>query len=346
MTSSRKQKRLLRNVSRSFYLTLRVLPEKIRPQISLAYLLARASDTIADTAAVPRPERIKLLESFRQAIRQGAHDQTSAMGGFSLPSIARDAATPGERALLKNIGHCFEKLAGFSDVDRLMISELLDTIIAGQIFDLERFPGVDGTGIIALTDDTELDRYTHMVAGCVGEFWTKMCMEHVRDLRDWDADSMTALGTRFGKGLQLINVLRDISRDLRTGRCYLPVANPQELLSPANFPRFEPLYNAWLDQAVKHLEAAWLYTMQIPRTQLGLRLACIWPVWIGLKTIVRLRKANPLDPDRHIKISRLEVYAILLRSWLLSRDSRKLQGHMRKLHHAALGITSERRRHR
>ena len=43
---------LLRDVSRSFYLTLRVLPNAVRPQISVAYLLARASDTIADTDAV------------------------------------------------------------------------------------------------------------------------------------------------------------------------------------------------------------------------------------------------------------------------------------------------------
>ena len=43
---------LLQGVSRSFYLTLRVLPGSIRPQIGLAYLLARTTDTIADTGWV------------------------------------------------------------------------------------------------------------------------------------------------------------------------------------------------------------------------------------------------------------------------------------------------------
>jgi farnesyl-diphosphate farnesyltransferase len=344
MMSARKQRKLLRDVSRSFYLSLRVLPARIRPQISLAYLLARASDTIADTQAMPRAERIKLLESFRHAIRQHAQRE-DASGSFSAAGIAREAATAGERRLLKKIDHCLKSLAGFSDVDRMLISELLDQIIAGQIFDLEKFTGTDETGIVALANEDELDRYTYLVAGSVGEFWTKMCMEHVRDLRDWNAASMAALGVRFGKALQIINILRDIARDLRAGRCYLPVSDPQSLLVPANFTRIEEYYQQLLDETLKHLDAGWLYTMQIPRSQMGLRLACIWPIWIGMKTIARLRKSNPLNPNRRIRISRFEVYAILLRSWLLCRDSAKLYRHKRKLHHAALGLVATRKRH-
>ncbi len=44
---------LLKATSRSFYLTLRVLPGAMRLQISLTYLLARTTDTIADTELVP-----------------------------------------------------------------------------------------------------------------------------------------------------------------------------------------------------------------------------------------------------------------------------------------------------
>ena len=61
-------KDLLRSVSRSFYLTLRVLPKSIRPQIGLAYLLARATDTIADTDAVPINRRMETLALYRDRI--------------------------------------------------------------------------------------------------------------------------------------------------------------------------------------------------------------------------------------------------------------------------------------
>ena len=49
---------LLQATLRSFYLTLRVLPAAVRPQIGLAYLLARTTDTIADTELVPLEQRL------------------------------------------------------------------------------------------------------------------------------------------------------------------------------------------------------------------------------------------------------------------------------------------------
>ena len=42
---------VLKRVSRSFYLSLRILPRSLRTPIGLAYLFARAADTIAKHAA-------------------------------------------------------------------------------------------------------------------------------------------------------------------------------------------------------------------------------------------------------------------------------------------------------
>ena len=263
---------LLRDVSRSFYLTLRVLPREIRPQISLAYLLARASDTIADAGGVERAERVAILREFSEG-RASARRFAERLG------VAE--ATPSEAKLLEHLPAVLESLATFSADDRSRIWELLQIIVSGQIFDLERFHGKP------LTDD-ELDRYTYMVAGCVGEFWTKMCAAHVRGLEEWKAGRMEELGVRFGKGLQLVNVLRDIGEDRRRGRQYLPNLDD---------------YQRWLDRAVEHLEAGWEYTLAIPPAQWRLRLACIWPICIGLRTIALLRSSNPRDPVR-VAISR------------------------------------------
>jgi len=173
------------------------------------------------------------------------------------------------------------------------------------------------------------------VAGCVGEFWTRMCVAHLRALGDWDAETMSELGVRFGKGLQLVNVLRDIAWDLRRGRCYLPVEHPRALLDPANYDSIRVGYTKWLDGAVEHLVAGWEYTMQIPRSLWRLRLACIWPIWIGLKTIARLRTGNPLDPANRIKISRGEVYRMMARSFLIVRNDAALNRVFQKLREAA-----------
>jgi farnesyl-diphosphate farnesyltransferase len=134
-----------------------------------------------------------------------------------------------------------------------------------------------------------------------------------------------AAGIRFGKGLQLVNILRDIPKDLRMGRCYLPVPEPRRLLDPASFESVRPLYYRWLDIAVEHLDDGWQYTMAIPAKFWRLRLACIWPIWIGLGTVALLRRSNPLDPTVRIMVPQRDVNGMLLRSVLTCRSAAALQ---------------------
>jgi farnesyl-diphosphate farnesyltransferase len=124
--------------------------------------------------------------------------------------------------------------------------------------------------------------------------------------------------------LQLVNVLRDIPRDLRKGRCYLPRQSlaaaglsPADLLSPGNHARFRPLYDQWLAQAEAHLAAGWDYTNALPAGQFRVRLACAWPILFGVRTLRLLRHENVLDDARRLKVSRPEVRALIARSILL-----------------------------
>lgn len=303
MTTARQQELigpLLNEVSRSFYLTLRVLSKQIRPQISLAYLLARATDTIADTQVVARERRLELL-------RQMQAGEIKAVA-----ELVEHQGLPSERMLLQRLDECCAMLKSFPEGDQKRICDLWRTIIAGQIFDLETFTGE----LTALKDEAELDRYTYLVAGCVGEFWTRMCAANVKGLESWRDGAMEEKGVRFGKGLQLVNILRDLPRDLRIGRCYLPVSEPQHLLAVENFPEMQPLYNRWLDAAVAHLDAGWQYTMSYPVRHWRLRLACAWPIWIGLETIALLRRANPLDAAKRVMVPQAVVNRMLARTVL------------------------------
>src|SRR6185295_2403632 len=92
----------------------------------------------------------------------------------------------------------------------------------GMVFDLARFPGEDAAGLAALDTLEELDHYTYLVAGCVGPFWTAVHVAHRPRRGGWDLATMSAAGVRFGKALQMTNVLRDAAADVRAGRCYLP----------------------------------------------------------------------------------------------------------------------------
>ena len=309
---------LLKAVSRSFYLTLRVLPSKTRPQIGLAYLLARTTDTIADTELVPLDERLRALRALRDRIS----GRSSARLEFTL--LARNQASPAERILLEQCEASLAVLQSLAPADQHLVVEVLETITSGQELDLRRFAGASRDLITALQTDEELDDYTYRVAGCVGEFWTKICRAHLFPRAPLDDAFLLANGVRFGKGLQLVNILRDLPADLSHGRCYLPEQKlsavglePTDLLQPASEPRLRPLYDAYLDRAEAHLLAGWAYTLALPRSCVRVRLACAWPILIGLETSNLLRLGKVLDPHHRIKLSRPRVRRLMLRSVLL-----------------------------
>ena len=96
--------------------------------------------------------------------------------------------------------------------------------------------------------------------------------------------AMRALGMRFGQGLQLTNILRDVPRDLRQGRCYLPRADlarlglsPRDLLDPAAAATARPLVRELLQVALDRYDAGWRYTVAIPAGEPRMRLACWRP---------------------------------------------------------------------
>ena len=238
---------LLKEVSRSFYLTLRVLPKSIGPQIGLAYLLARTTDTIADTEIVSIEQRLKMLQAFRERILG------TSTAPLDFGQLAQQQGLPAERVLLEKSEASLTLLQAQSEIDKKLIREVLDIITGGQELDLKRFGNPEPNKIVALPTDAELDDYTYRVAGCVGKFWTRICLEH--QFSDLEVLGFTRLsdpffeelGVRFGKGLQLINILRDIPADLAKGRCYIPAEKlstiglaPADLLAARNRAEIPP----------------------------------------------------------------------------------------------------------
>ena len=317
---------LLKQTSRSFYLTLRVLPAAVRPQIGLAYLLARTTDTIADTELISLAQRLDALQKLRERIL----GQTSAPLNFG--ELAKHQGSPAEKTLLEKTEAGLALLQTLSPEDLKLVRDVLTTITGGQELDLRRFGQVANTGasatgqqVVALETAAELDDYTYRVAGCVGEFWTKICRAHLFPDAKLDEKQFLTDGIRFGKGLQLVNILRDLPADLKNGRCYLPLQRldeakllPEVLLSPANAQKFLPLFHEYLDKAEAHLAAGWRYTNTLPFGQYRVRLACAWPILIGVRTIEKLRAADVIGLQQRVKVSHGEVRGIIFRSLVRS----------------------------
>src|SRR2546427_994081 len=176
------------------------------------------------------------------------------------------------------------RLEALPAADRAEVRAVVATLMTGMVFDLTRFPGEDAASLTALDTLDELDRYTYLVAGCVGPFWTALHVAHRPRLRHWDLRDMSEKGVSFGKALQMTNVLRDVPSDLRNGRCYLPAAElaalglvPKDLLEPGAAARVRPLYRRLLATTLDHYDVAWRYTLAIPRLEWRMRLPCPGP---------------------------------------------------------------------
>lgn len=196
---------LLKKVARSFQLSLRVLPASLRPALSLAYMLARASDTIADASSAPDFQRIALLRGLPDLFPEKS------------PNLGLNGS---DRELLLLMPRLLEALKTLPD--RGEIVEAWRIILQGQIFDVERFATSKPELPSPPLSPEELEEYTYLVAGSVGEFWTRLCFKHVPDYSTKPLEEMLPLARRYGQALQLINILRDRRSDADAGRIYIP----------------------------------------------------------------------------------------------------------------------------
>ena len=317
---------LLKRVSRAFYLSIRVLPSGMRESVAIAYLLARAADTIADTPSTAVERRLAHLIEFREII-EGEPDIHAATRLSS--ALTALQTTPEERHLLAHLPEIFSLLRNLNESDTTAVRAVVNTLINGMAFDLMTFGEPNSGNLISLRTEEQLDEYCYLVAGCVGEFWTDISMAHTSSLVHWNAEDMCSLGVRFGLALQLTNILRDVPNDLRIGRCYLPSSElekvglrPNDLLDASNDGHARPILAWGIYRTLRHFGAAEQYILAIPRRNLRLRLATLWPVLIGLKTLAKLAASDDwLNPVTRVKIPRRAVYGIIALSLLCGRSN-------------------------
>lgn len=318
---------LLASVSRSFYLTLKALPKELREPISLAYLLARTADTIADTASVPAELRIDCLNAFEKLIQapdEVIQTRLSTCIADVFVSLQSDAA---EQKLMERFADGLAWLRTMQGASLIAIQQVLERIIHGQRLDIQRFPS-DGT-LRCLLSEEELDEYTWLVAGCVGDFWTEMCASEKPEALapEVDLEQMKTWGARLGKGLQLINILRDIGEDLRDGRCYLPGHPADKVLRDSSI--LKPAWDRWLTICYGHLQDGLNYVKNVSDAKL--RYATALPLLIGIKTLTRMEKASWEERLRGIKINRLDVAFILAEALVSSRSPEGIERLYQKL---------------
>ena len=291
---------LLEGSSRTFALTIPLLPEPIRREVTVAYLLFRVADTLEDSERWPPDRRAAGLRAFEALLEAQAGRGPVEAFGQALrddpPSLA-----PGYRALTDELVAVFDALGELSPRARQVIIEHLLVTARGMAEGLE----AAGDGPFRLRSLAQLERYCYLVAGVVGEMLTELFLLASPPL-DAAGTTLRQHARSFGEGLQLTNILKDAFGDASEERHFIP----EQLSMPALFARARKD----LADAARYVSA--LVTARAPQ---GVVAFTALPVRLALDTLAEVERRGA-----GAKVSREQVAEAMAEVQALLRGERNL----------------------
>ena len=326
--------RSLPNVSRTFALCIRLLPTALEYPVVVAYLLCRIADTIEDIAVLSPQLKRALLDRFSRCLSDSTLNAHPLAAALARPTNADQRLAYGADIVLRE----FHRLHGdHRDSIRPWVQEMCSGMaaFAGKAAD-------GGTGPRAVVVDTvaDLDRYCYYVAGTVGKLLTGLFTVHLGGSRPArQAASLQRLGVRYGLGLQVTNIVRDIGDDLSRGANYVPRQlcreqgiEPTDLLDPSCRGAARRVANALIRKAFRHLGDALEFCAGVPRSQYRVRVACSIPMLLAVRTLRLARRDSRLfDPFYRVKISRGAVYRTVAITTLAAASNLLVRGYFGRL---------------
>jgi len=205
---------LLEKTSRTFALSIPMLPEPTRRHVAIAYLLFRVADTFEDAVRWPRAERLAALDELDRLLTRPGGETQAALGWTANPPVAHD----GYLELLRESPAVMDAYWALPDGARDVLQRDLRRTVAGMAGFVRRG---DARGNLQLADLRELRDYCYVVAGIVGEMLTELFLLDAEVIQPF-ARHLRRRSRFFGEALQLVNILKDAGSDATEGRVYLP----------------------------------------------------------------------------------------------------------------------------
>ena len=313
---------ILPGVSRTFALTIPVLPGRLAGVVTNAYLLCRIADTIEDDPGLDEGQKEQFHRRFLSVIKgeEDAGEFAAALSPLLSPEVL-----PDEKDLVSNAAKVIRVMHGFTDREQEALTRCL-TIMCTGMPKFQRNSSLRG-----LRDLTELGGYCYVVAGVVGEMLTDLFCIHCPELVSKRVE-LRRLAVSFGQGLQMTNILKDIWDDRRGGRCWLPRSmfagqrlQVEQLEAFHRTHAFAAGMNSLIAVTHRHLQNALEYTCHIPAREAGIRRFCLWGLGLAVMTLQKLHQNPQFTSGDQVKISRRTVRATILATNLLLSSNRGLQ---------------------
>ncbi len=326
------QANILPGVSRTFALTIPVLPDRLAEVVTNAYLLCRIADTIEDDTALGNQQKTEFHRRFLSVI-EGRED-AEAFAATLAPLLSAQALLD-ERNLVRNAASIVRLTHGFSEKERDALTRCLTIMCSG----MPRFQR--NRSLRGLRDLKELGAYCYVVAGVVGEMLTDLFCAHCPELVKKRGE-LKQLAVSFGQGLQMTNILKDVWEDRRGGTCWLPRSMfadcrlKLEHLDQFHGTRnFQAGMNSLIAVTHRHLQNALEFTCLIPAREAGMRRFCLSALGLAVMTLQKLYQNPHFTSGEQVKVSRHTVRATILATNLLLSSNRGLRWLFRR---AASGL--------
>lgn len=331
----------LGEVSRTFARPIEMLPPKLEVAVSLGYLLCRIADTVEDHIAVPFEVKDELFVRLCAVLEEGA-DPAPFSAAFE--QIEGDDA---ELRLARELPRVMRVYEAQDEATKKACARWVCEMARGMSLYTHRKPEADG--VAALHTIPDLERYCYYVAGTVGHLLTDLFVDSIGE----DPEGAIAIALRdhaegFATGLQLTNILKDVTDDLARGVSFIPRTECSRqgfsvamLADPKVRDRAHAAVSPVFDLAKERLDAALEYSLLIPSEHRQIRLFCLLPLWMAGRTLALGRGNDAMfEPELPVKITRGEVEALIAECMTLAEDDAALRTRYARLFEPARSAQS------
>ena len=276
------QKAILGSVSRTFALTIPLLPPVIETVVGNTYLLCRIVDTIEDAADLNPETKQALSKFFLDAVLE-----KSPVESFVAPCLAalKNYGNQDELDLIANTPTILRILHTCSSKDQAAVSRCVSIMSEG----MSHFHGKQTEA--GLKDLNEFEEYCYVVAGVVGELLTTIFSNYSVDFSK-QIKGHEALAIAFGQALQMTNILKDSPEDKARGVSWKPAGMSQSEL---------------LKIAYQKLQDSMQYILLIPKKDAGVRRFCFLAFGLAVLTLSKIANRKQFNHKDELKLSRKSV---------------------------------------
>lgn len=313
---------MLQQVSRTYALTIPLLPAGLREAVTNAYLLCRIADTIEDEPELDPVRKEVLLGGFTATVAGRAEADAFAV---RLSALLSDATSNGERFLAENAGRIVRVTHRFSSARRRAVERCLQPMTRGMI-EFQRRRATEG-----LRDMAELERYCYHVAGVVAKMLTELFCDHSSAIAD-RREELLALAPSYGQGLQMTNILRDIWTDLARGYCWLPREpflargfDVDDLQAGDNGPAFAAGLDELAAATHRQLRQGLEFILLIPRRERGIRRHLLLTLGMAALTLRRIHRSEDFRAGRDFTQPKRAAPALMAAIPLLAQSDSALR---------------------